>query len=1452
MKMNVLRKLSCIILCILLVFALAPVDVMAGDRMTKDEVAAADVDNLSKETVAEDEQTEPESPEEIQAIAEAEAAQEPEELAALDPLLVKASNIAVFTDEMNKLYAMDKQKKQGLYAAVPGAKHTVSRVIVKGEPDYDGFAPLKIVQDPYGYYIIQFDNPEEAENFVEVQAGNKNVEWAELDEVISIPRETNEYDPIAHDIDPEGTHCKNWGTGNVEADKLQEYILEHEDEIAGRKVIVAVVDTGVYMDHEFLQGRFAYIPEWTDPVTGEQVTSDFIDHDNEPDDEYGHGTHVTGTVVDCTYDLDEYISILPVRVMNGNGSGTATQMAGGIYYAAASGASVLNLSFGKPADMGAYIESAIREVVDEGCTVVVSSGNDSTYTNTKSPANMTDEGVIVVGGIGYNYAGFTRIIANERYCHSNFGESVDVAAPGYQIRSSVVSSEGLTYDCWDGTSMAAPHVTAAAAMIKLLYPEFDPAAIEKTIKACTWDIGIRGEDIEFGAGALKLGKLNEEITYPAITSDIESKTLNEGELAEFTIEAEGSLLSYDWEYREGPEGEWKEVLPEENNSPVYVQVADYFYDGYQFRCRVSNPKGEVLSGIATIYVTERTDDGIVASGTLDTGLEWALDSSMVLTITGAGRIPNFEEGQAPWYPWHNWIRIVEIPEVTRIGNNAFRDCTRLRTVADKAMSGCVVLEGLLTPDSLTSIGNNAFRGCTELRKAYFTSNITKVSAFTFYGCRNLEEVVFQNSIEKIDRMAFYLCSGLKTLTIGNTLQTIEDRAFCLCDSLTDVYFEGKSWEWADLRYTFDYNDGLDNVNVHYGMPEDSGTFDTGVTWEIDIYGRLLIKGSGNIPDFESESEVPWYKYRDDITAIEIKYGITGIGDRAFYGCSAVPNVDIPYGVERIGEYAFAGCVSMTRILLPEELQSIDENAFSACSSLYKIRYRGQMEEWSSTEIEEGNDILLAATVYYGFTNGLYWRLDEDGTLKVEGTGSMSQFRQSNEYPWFMYKDQIKRVFIEEGVQDIGEEAFREYETLESVYIARTVIRIYPRAFYGCDKLLDIYYSGIESEWDEVEVLVDYGNEVLDEANYHSFPYGACGESLIWMIDEEGTLTIDGKGNMTVGEVSWKDYVDLVKILIVKEGVTGLENRAFEKCTSLEKVVISGNDLHISDYCFYRCANLKTAVLKAGVTGVNQRGFVFCESLVNVAFSKDIETIEEYAFHYCSSLSDVFYSGSEAEWESIDIHNRSGISNKSLINATKHFDYAGPIISVQPTGADVINGAEATMSVEAFGIDPEYQWYIKGGSNSNWIPVEGGTEATYTFNAASNLDGNSYYCEVTDEMGSTASGTALLSVSYSVPSITRQPLSMLGMEGKTVTFSVSATGGGLHYQWQKKLQFTNQWIDLTGNGADTPKLKVTIRKLDAGSLYRCKVTNLLGTKYSNTCQAGLITVVIKPPIFREIK
>lgn len=197
---------------------------------------------------------------------------------------------------------------------------------------------------------------------------------------------------------------------------------------------------GVY-SHSFLKERIT------------SVGIDYVDGDYNSEDENSHGTHVAGTVVDCTPGLN--VKILPVRVLNKQGCGYFSIISLGIRYAALRGADVINLSLGGRGND--VVDSAVRYAVNCGCTVVAAAGNDNNSTSFYSPAHL--EECIVVSALDKNQG---------KADFSNYGDSVDVAAPGVEIVSCVpefklwglISVDGQ--ESKSGTSMVAPHISSIA------------------------------------------------------------------------------------------------------------------------------------------------------------------------------------------------------------------------------------------------------------------------------------------------------------------------------------------------------------------------------------------------------------------------------------------------------------------------------------------------------------------------------------------------------------------------------------------------------------------------------------------------------------------------------------------------------------------------------------------------------------------------------------------------------------------------------------------------------------------------------------------------------------------------------------------------------------------------------------------------------------------------------
>lgn len=290
----------------------------------------------------------------------------------------------------------------------------------------------------------------------------------------------------------------------------------------GAGVVVAVVDSGVayrsrppFRRSPDLQS-FRFVRGY-----------DFVDDDPYPDDVSGHGTHVASTIAEATNNgisltgLAYGVKIMPVRVLDRHDEGSSTDIARGIRWAAARGADVINVSIEFSADIAA---SEVRNVVkaiafahSQGATVVAAAGNaggDRVVLPARAPHTIS------VGA------------TTEHGCLSSFsnvGRDLDLVAPGggsdaelpddprcdpsddtlrdiFQLTfvSRGKRSFGVP-DRFEGTSMAAPHVSATAALViasGVVGPDPTPAAVEKRLEATARDLGAPGRERRYGSGLL--------------------------------------------------------------------------------------------------------------------------------------------------------------------------------------------------------------------------------------------------------------------------------------------------------------------------------------------------------------------------------------------------------------------------------------------------------------------------------------------------------------------------------------------------------------------------------------------------------------------------------------------------------------------------------------------------------------------------------------------------------------------------------------------------------------------------------------------------------------------------------------------------------------------------------------------------------------------------------------
>lgn len=242
-------------------------------------------------------------------------------------------------------------------------------------------------------------------------------------------------------------------------------------------VIVAVVDTGVDINHPDLKGRL---------LKGYNV----IDPNKDPVDDVGHGTHVAG-IISATVNNNEGIAgmmwggkLLPVKALDNTGSGTTYSVAQGIIWATDQGAKVINLSLGNYAD-AQFLHEAIKYAYDRDVVIVAATGNDNTE-RPGYPAAYPE--VLSVSATDYNL---------NRASFSNYGDYIDVMAPGESIASTYPDNQ---YAALSGTSMASPHVAALAGLIRSINPELKNTEVMEIIRNNVIDLGDSGRDKYFGFG----------------------------------------------------------------------------------------------------------------------------------------------------------------------------------------------------------------------------------------------------------------------------------------------------------------------------------------------------------------------------------------------------------------------------------------------------------------------------------------------------------------------------------------------------------------------------------------------------------------------------------------------------------------------------------------------------------------------------------------------------------------------------------------------------------------------------------------------------------------------------------------------------------------------------------------------------------------------------------------
>lgn len=311
---------------------------------------------------------------------------------------------------------------------------------------------------------------------------------------------------------------------------------------------------------------------------------------------------------------------------------------------------------------------------------------------------------------------------------------------------------------------------------------------------------------------------------------------------------------------------------------------------------------------------------------------WTFNSDTeILTISGTGAMLDYTTAASvPWYRHKDKIKSVVVENgITSISGYAFSEYTKL--------------ESITLSETVTSIGKYAFRSVTEITDIDLT-HVSEFKEHAFDGCTGLTSLVL-DSAKTIGEQAFLGCTELSSVSLGNSEKCVEiigKRAFNNCPKLTNVSFVNVK---EIGEYTFE-NSNLINADLSSVVTIGQNAFNNSLKLTTVTFGSgLTAIGEGAFS-------------KTALSEVSILSNAS-IGNYAFSQCSNMKTATLADGIASIPNGCFSQNTGMEKVVLPASITAVGEYAFYNCNSLKNVEYAGTKEQWTSVNVGDNNDPLVA-------------------------------------------------------------------------------------------------------------------------------------------------------------------------------------------------------------------------------------------------------------------------------------------------------------------------------------------------------------------------------------------------------------------------------------------------------------------------------------------------------------